>query len=254
MKIEDEKGNLLGWTGGEENRTFSTASLSRDENKSGTVYYGNAIQGGDPGNNAEIVRIKDLPPAEIEVRVYGRRIADTLPGSEGLCQPFALVITGQIDLNLGAEPISISTDPPELELGICGRSPKKPPPPTEGLLLWQILLIAFGAMLGTLLLMFLFYRFMYRWALNKFNSRVNRSQPALVGYLSKLEKAMEEEGIARGGAHDYIILAESASQEDDFYQVRVRICYHVYPLQLPIIPILCDQNRLLFATNSLRLK
>ena len=222
LKVTDDDGTELGWTGEAENRTFSAASLSVDPNKTSTLYYGNAVAGGDPGNNAEIVRLKESQPAEIQAIVYGRRIADSLPGSDGPCQPFALVISGQLDLDVAAEPILLSTNPEELELGICGRQPKKPPPPKKGLALWQILLIALGAMLGMLLLIFISYRFVYRWALKKFDNRVNKSKPRLIGYLSKMEKVQEETGIARGGAHDHIILSEHANGTEGFYEVIVR--------------------------------
>jgi len=218
LKVTDDDGTELGWTGEAENRTFSAASLSVDPNKTSTLYYGNAVAGGDPGNNAEIVRLKESQPAEIQAIVYGRRIADSLPGSDGPCQPFALVISGQLDLDVAAEPILLSTNPEELELGICGRQPKKPPPPKKGLALWQILLIALGAMLGMLLLIFISYRFVYRWALKKFDNRVNKSKPRLIGYLSKMEKVQEETGIARGGAHDHIILSEHANGTEGFYE------------------------------------
>ena len=41
----------------------------------------------------------------------------------------------------------------------------------------------------------------------------------MIGYLSKLDKVLEEEGIARGGAFDHIILSEQASAVDGFYEV-----------------------------------
>ena len=220
LKAKIDDGTELGWTGEAENRTFSTASLNFDSNRTGTLFFGNNIAGGDPGNNAEVVRLKIAEPAEIQAIVYGRRIADSLPGSEGPCQPFALVITGQLDLDVAAQPISLSTVPKQLELGICGRRPKQPPPKQKGLALWQIILIALGAMVGMLLIIFISYKFIYRRALNNFDrKRVNRSQPGLIGYLSKLEKVLEEEGIAQGGAYDHIILSEQASAVDGFYEV-----------------------------------
>ena len=225
LKVKTDDGTELGWTGEAENRTFSTASLKMDSNRTATLYFGNNIPGGDPGNNAEVVRLKTAEPAEIQAIVYGRRIADSLPGSEGPCQPFALVLTGQLDLDVAAKPIPFSTVPKQLELGICGRRPKQPPPKLEGLALWQIILIALGAMVGLLLIIFISYRFIYRWALNKFDrKKVNRSQPGLIGYLSKLEKVLEEEGIARGGAFDHIILSEQASAVDGFYEVLRTRC------------------------------
>jgi hypothetical protein len=198
---------------------YVTAALKKNLNSS-TLYYGNAIGGGDSNNNAEIVRIEEAGPAEVEAIVYGRRLRDSLEGSTGLCQPFALVITGQIDLDIKSEPIPIRTSPEQLEAGICGREPAIPPPPPEGLTDWQIALIVVGSVIVGLLIIFACYKFIYARTVRKFDSQVNKSKPGLVGYLSKLEKPAEEEGVARGGAHDHIILSEQASGEDNFYQVR----------------------------------
>jgi hypothetical protein len=201
-----------------ENDTYVTASLEKNLNAS-TIYFGNSVSGGDPGNNAEVVRISDAGPAEVQATVRGRRLRDVLPGSSGLCQPFALVITGQIDLNLKGDPIPVSTEPEQLEPGICGREPKEPPPPPEGLTAWQIVLIVVGSIIAGLLIIFGCYKLVYARAVTKFDTYVNKSKPDLIGYLSKLEKTTEEEGVARGGAHDHIILSEKASSEDNFYQV-----------------------------------
>jgi len=153
------------------NRTFSTKSMRADRNAS-TIYYGNSIIGGDPDNNAEVVRLMDSGPLEIEATVYARRIADSLPGSDGLCQPFALVITGQIDLKLDEEPVPIKTELFETETGICGRRPKPAKEPPKPLEIWQIVLIALASGMAAAILCYIAYKFLYTQAITSYRKRV----------------------------------------------------------------------------------
>ena len=151
------------------NRTFSTKSMQVDRNAS-TIYFGNSIIGGDPDNNAEVVRLMDSGPLEIEATVYARRIADSLPGSDGLCQPFALVITGQIDLKLDEEPVPIKTE--LLETGICGRPPKPAEEPRKLLEIWQIALIALASGMAAAILCYIAYKFLNTQAIARYRKRV----------------------------------------------------------------------------------
>jgi len=151
------------------NRTFSTKSMRTDRNAS-TIYYGNSIIGGDPDNNAEVVRLMDSGPLEIEATVYARRIADSLPGSDGLCQPFALVITGQIDLKLDEEPVPIKAE--LLETGICGRPPKPAKEPQKPMEIWQIILIALASGMAAAILCYIAYKFLYTRAIASYRKRV----------------------------------------------------------------------------------
>jgi hypothetical protein len=178
------------------------------------------VQGGDRVNNAEVVRITSSGPAEIVASVKAVRIASSMPGAssfDGICQPFALVLTGQIDLDLKIYPIPITTDPPNLISGICGRAPAKPEDPPPGLAVWQIVLIVLGAAIGAFIVMILFYKFAYKASLDRFKRRFNTAKPDKMGYVSELTKVHTEEGIARDGGHDFIILASSASAEEGFY-------------------------------------
>ena len=197
-----------------------TAHLKRNETKR-TAYFGNgnrSIAGGDPDNNAEVVRITRAGPSEVEVTVFAKRVVSGFPGSDGKCQPFALITSGLIDLDLQSNPVPISTAPKNLQLGVCGRAPLMPALSSEGLTVLQIALIVVGSVIGALMIIFLCYKLGHKIAVDRFRKRMNTSKPDVLGYVSKLEKMHVEEGVARGGDLDHIILAASASAEHGFYE------------------------------------
>ena len=190
----------------------------RDRSRS-QVYWGNGAVGGDAVNNVEAVRLSNLSASEVLVKISATSLRGSSPNAmnSDMCQPFALVILGDLDQKLLSNPLQLSTIPSSLPVGVCGRFPKHL---KTSLGWWTAGRIAAVAVSGFCFLVLLFISIRcYRRVkqLKEEEETVNADSNIGIKYRTDVEPAEEELGVAQAGGIDFIVLDESASSIDDYY-------------------------------------
>uniref|UniRef100_A0A6U5W4B8 Peptidase S8/S53 domain-containing protein n=1 Tax=Guillardia theta TaxID=55529 RepID=A0A6U5W4B8_GUITH len=183
------------------------------------VYWGNGAVGGDAVNNVEAVRLSNLSASEVLVKISATSLRGSSPNAmnSDMCQPFALVILGDLDQKLLSNPLQLSTIPSSLPVGICGRFPKHLETSPEW---WTAGRIAAVVVSGFCFLVLLFISIRcYRRVkqLKEEEETVNADSNIGIKYRTDVEPAEEELGVAQAGGIDFIVLDESASSIDNYY-------------------------------------
>ena len=180
-----------------------------------SLHWGNGVSGGDVLNNVEQLRITVAGPSQVIISVVANRVIQGL-GSGHACQPFSLVWTGQL-VDFPLPPI-VSSVPIDLIAGVCGRPPPQGVQASTGLSTTVLSLIIAGSIVGAAVLLVGCY-FLQRARRKVIQTAGdNKARPDQMGYLTSLMQVLREEGDARGGAWDHILLSFDSSPEDDFYR------------------------------------
>ena len=206
---------LSGQLGSNGSATISQAALLPRLNNQTSQYWGNGVSGGDLSNNVEQVRLTSAGPSQVIVYVVASRVAQGLGGGP-LCQPFSLVWTGQL-VEFPNPPL-VSSIPKELQAGVCGRPAPLYLQSASGFSSLVLGLIVAGSVVGMAILVLACY--VFRRARRKVAQAAgdNKARPDQMGYLTSLTQVLREEGIARGGALDHILLSFDSSADDDYYR------------------------------------